>query len=144
MQSLVSHAKPQSVAQQPQLNHEVSLTYDLYFRLSITGSPIIIVSSLISGCGEVILNLLGGGSMASGIGGYDGTGGSGGSDSDLHLLQDGDGKGDGEDRFDDSDGDLYFLRGSAAISSVIAASMSGGRVNGRRTIFLSIHIRRIP
>ncbi|GJY18576.1 hypothetical protein Tco_0390067 [Tanacetum coccineum] len=49
---------------------------------------------------------------------------------------DGDANGDsgGGESGGDGKGDLYLLRGGAAISSAIAASMDGGRVNVARTV----------
>ncbi|GJQ97437.1 hypothetical protein Tco_0008576 [Tanacetum coccineum] len=99
-----------------------------------------VASLVVSGCGDVILDLLRGGNISDGNDA--GTSGDGGSDDDMHLLGDGEcgGDGDGNDRNDD----LYLLQGGAAISSVIAASMDSGRVNGGRTIFPSVRIIRTP
>ncbi|GKG10124.1 hypothetical protein Tco_0338870, partial [Tanacetum coccineum] len=87
-----------------------------------------VVSLVVSGYGDIILNLLQGDNILDGS--DDGTSGDGGSYSNLHLLRDGEGDDDSDD--DDMNGDLYHSRGGAAISSVIAASMDSGWVNARR------------
>ncbi|GJV63511.1 hypothetical protein Tco_0353407 [Tanacetum coccineum] len=69
-------------------------------------------SSVVFGCGDVILDLLRGGDISDG--GDAGTSGDGGSDGDLHILEDGEGCGDGDG--DDKNGDLYLSPGGAAIS----------------------------
>nr|GEX74180.1 hypothetical protein [Tanacetum cinerariifolium] len=89
-----------------------------------------IASSVLFGCGDVDLTLLQGGSISDGGGG--GVGAGNGGDGNLHLLQYSEGGGD-----DDKNDDLYLSKGSATICLAITASMTGGRVNGGRTIFLS-------
>ncbi|GKD91741.1 hypothetical protein Tco_1367248 [Tanacetum coccineum] len=62
----------------------------------------------------------------------------------LNLLRDDEGDGDGNDGVEDGDGDLYLLRGGAVISYAIVASIDGARVYGGHTVFLGVHMRRLP
>ncbi|GJS74691.1 hypothetical protein Tco_0707532 [Tanacetum coccineum] len=126
----------------PRLSHEGSLSPAICSSVSLLGSlSNDHKSSLSDHYGESILCKVDGGDNGSGGGG---DGGGGGSDGDLHLLRDtegeGEGDGDGDDGVDDCDGDMYLLQGGATISSMITASMVGGRVNGGRTVFLGPHI----
>nr|GEV86559.1 hypothetical protein [Tanacetum cinerariifolium] len=81
-----------------------------------------------------IRNLLRGDNIFNGGDAGNGSGGEG----DLHLLRDGDGGGEDGDA---ADGDnLALLRGGAAISWVIAATIAGERESGLLTLFLGVSI----
>ncbi|GJW35116.1 hypothetical protein Tco_0058036 [Tanacetum coccineum] len=96
-----------------------------------------IASAIAFGCGDVILNLLRGGNITNdGNGGTDDSNDGGDVDDGDGGGDDGGGGGDDGDSDGAGDGDMPLLRGDAAISSVIAASMDGKRENGDRTIFL--------
>nr|GEY12721.1 hypothetical protein [Tanacetum cinerariifolium] len=85
-----------------------------------------VASSVVFGCGDVDLTLLQYGSISDGGGGGGVGAGTGtGGDGNLHLSQDGEGGGD-----DDKNDDCSLSEGGATISLAIAASMTGGRVNG--------------
>ncbi|GJS16587.1 hypothetical protein Tco_0411059 [Tanacetum coccineum] len=86
-----------------------------------------IASIIVSGYGEVILNLLRGGIIT------------GGDYSDTDDGHDDDDEGDGG-----GEGDLHLLRGGAAFSLGIAASIYGKRVNDARTVFLSASVQPEP
>ncbi|GJR26301.1 hypothetical protein Tco_1102533 [Tanacetum coccineum] len=104
-----------------------------------------IASAVAFGCGDVILNLLRGGNIKNdGNGGTDDSDDGGDVDDSDGGGDDGGGGGDDGDSDGAGDGDLPLLRGGAAISSAIAASMDGERANGAYTVFLGVSIMSGP
>nr|GEV18466.1 hypothetical protein [Tanacetum cinerariifolium] len=77
---------------------------DAVLLRSLAGMASTVASSVVSRCGDVILDLLQGGNISNS--GNAGTSGDVSSDDDLHLLRDGEGGGDYDG--DNRNGDLYL------------------------------------